>query len=298
MNKDTALSNALRSLQGLSVGDAFGELFFRLSPEDTTPADLPPGPWRWTDDTHMALSIVEVLKKYGHIDQDALAAAFARRFSEEPFRGYGAGAAQLLGLLAMGEDWREISPRLFGAGSYGNGAAMRAAPIGGYFHDDPQRAAHEARLSAMITHAHPEGQAGAIAVAVAAAIAAAGPHPGGTGFLEKILPYVPEGVTRSGIEKALRIPSDDLYGAALELGTGERVSAQDTVPFCLWSAAHHLDDFAAALWWTAKGMGDCDTTCAIVGGIVALSAPEIPHSWLTRREPLPITEIIKDRALS
>jgi len=294
MNTDISLANAFLSLEGLSVGDAFGELFFRLSPQETSPADLPPGPWPWTDDTHMALSIVEILKRYGHIEQNALARAFARRFSEEPFRGYAGGAMRLLGLVALGEDWRELSPQLFGHGSYGNGAAMRAAPIGGFFHNDLQRAAREARLSAVITHAHPEGQAGAIAVSVAAAIAASRPYPTGTEFLMKILPYVPEGITKAGIQRALRIPPDDLYGAALELGTGNLVSAQDTVPFCLWSASHHLYDFEAALWCTAKGMGDCDTTCAIVGGIVALSAPEIPDSLLKRREPLPMTGELGD----
>jgi ADP-ribosylglycohydrolase len=75
----------------------------------------------------------------------------------------------------------------------------------------------------------------------------------------------------------------------LRLGTGNEVSAQDTVPFCLWSAAYHLENFEDALWWTARGLGDCDTTCAIVGGIVALSAPEIPALWLERREPLNFT---------
>ena len=69
---------------------------------------------------------------------------------------------------AAGADWREISPTLFGSGSYGNGAAMRAAPIGGYFSGNPRRAAKEAQLSAVVTHAHPEGQAGAIAVAAVA----------------------------------------------------------------------------------------------------------------------------------
>ena len=291
MTCDKALDNAKRSLEGLSVGDAFGELFFRLSPDQTTPGDLPPGPWRWTDDTHMALSIVEVLASYGHIDQDALAEAFARRFSEEPFRGYAGGAMRLLGLIAMGEDWRGLSPLSFGGGSYGNGAAMRAAPIGGYFHGDPQRAAHEARLSAVVTHAHPEGQAGAISVAVAAAIAAQRPYPTGQDFLSEVIRFVPEGLTREGIRRALLIPSEELYDATQELGTGHRVSAQDTVPFCLWCAAHHLDRFEDALWWTVKGMGDCDTTCAIVGGIVALSAQEIPDSLLKRREQLPIVKI-------
>ena len=40
---------------------------------------------------------------------------------------------------------------------------MRVAPLGAYFAEDVERAASEAHLSAQVTHAHPEGQAGAIA---------------------------------------------------------------------------------------------------------------------------------------
>ncbi len=191
---------------------------------------------------------------------------------------------RLLNQVANGVDWREISPRLFGSGSYGNGVAMRVAPIGGYFYDDLKRAAHEAQLSAVVTHAHLEGQAGAIA----AGIVANKPHPMGSDLLKEILPHVPEGVTKERIQTAMRIPPEELHDAIQQLGTGSEVTAQDTVPFCLWSAAYHLENFGDALWWTAKGMGDCDTTCAIVGGIVALSASEIPASWVERREPLKI----------
>ncbi|MBE0429023.1 MAG: ADP-ribosylglycohydrolase family protein [Thermoleophilia bacterium] len=285
---DLAVANAMRSLEGLSAGDAFGELFFHLSPRRTSAAGLPPGPWPWTDDTHMALSVVEILKTRGRIDQDALARAFARRFSQEPDRGYGGGSRRLLGQIAGGADWRKLSPRMFGGGSYGNGAAMRVAPVGGYFFEDLERAAREAQASAEITHAHPEGQAGAIAVAVAAAIAASQRPPAGSGFLEAVLPFVPGSVTKERMWQAMLIASDDLLGAVKQLGTGSDVSAQDTVPFCLWSASYHLHDFEAALWWTVRGMGDRDTTCAIVGGIVALSAPEIPPLFLERREPLPV----------
>jgi ADP-ribosylglycohydrolase len=164
---------------------------------------------------------------------------------------------------------------------------MRAAPIGGFFYKDPKRAAQEAQRSAVITHAHPEGQAGAIAVAVAAALVATPPYPSGRNLLEEVMVFVPDSIVRQGIELALEIPPCDLHRAILKLGTGNEVSAQDTVPFCLWNAAYHLDNFEDALWQTAKGRGDCDTTCAIVGGIVALSAPTIPETWLKKREPLP-----------
>jgi ADP-ribosylglycohydrolase len=140
---------ALNSLEGLALGDAFGELFFGSTAR--TFEELEPGPWRWTDDTHMALSIVEVLERFGAIDQDALAQAFARRYAEEPFRGYAGGAARLLRQLGSGGDWRELAPALFGTGSYGNGSAMRAAPIGAWFEGDAARAAHESALSAQVT---------------------------------------------------------------------------------------------------------------------------------------------------
>ncbi len=281
------LSRMYRSLDGLSVGDAFGQLFFSISPHNTSAADLPKRAWRWTDDTHMALSIVEILKTYGRVEQDALASAFARRYRTEPNRGYGSGAHELLQQIFAGHEWRVISPTLFGGGSYGNGAAMRVAPLGAYFFNDFQRAADEARRSAAVTHAHPEGQAGAVAVAVAAALAANRPHPVGRDFLTAVLEWIPEGMTKERARLALDIPPDDLSRAAAVLGTGQAVSAQDTVPFCLWIAAHHLSDFERALWQTAKGLGDRDTTCAIVGGIVALSATDIPAEWLKRREPLP-----------
>lgn len=287
MELNISLAKAKQSLEGLSVGDAFGELFFRISPYDTSPSQLPSSIWRWTDDTHMALSIVEVLEKYGHIDQDYLAQAFARRFNQEPYRGYAGGAMHLLSQISTGGNWRNLSPRLFGNGSFGNGSAMRVAPIGGYFFNDLQQAAKQAQLSAVVTHAHIEGQAGAMAVAVSAAIAANDSYPKGNDFLEKVLPYIPDSITKERIGFAKQISPDDLQTARQKLGTGNKVSSQDTVPFCLWCSAHNLDNFEKALWLTAKGFGDVDTTCAIVGSIVALSAKEIPALWLKQREPLP-----------
>ena len=132
---------------------------------------IPPveGTWRFTDDTNMALSIYEILRKYQQIDQDALAASFAEHFSRG--RGYGMGARRLLARVREGEGWRDVSQNMFRGGSYGNGGAMRVAPLGAYFADDMAKVVKQAALSAEITHAHPEGIAGAIAVAVGAALA-------------------------------------------------------------------------------------------------------------------------------
>ena len=285
------LRNAQTSLEALSVGDAFGERFFadpRLVEQSIATRTVPAPPWRFTDDTVMAISIVDVLTARGTIDQDLLAELFAARYHLDPARGYGETAHRILTRLASGENWREVSPSVFdGAGSMGNGGAMRAAPIGAYFFDDADRAVEEARRSAEVTHAHPEGQAGAIAVAAAAAwVAAGGERP--EDLFACVLAHTPDGETRAGINTALRLPLDcDVRAAVGALGNGSQVVSQDTVPFCLWSAARHLGDFEEAMWFTVSALGDRDTTCAIVAGILALRpATSVPAEWLGARESL------------
>ena len=279
-------ARALQSLEGLSVGDAFGETFFFQPPETIASRQLPPPPWRWTDDTHMALSVVEVLLAHGAIDPDALAARFGRRFVQDPGRGYGAGARRLLARYARGADWRVEAPRLFDGGSWGNGGAMRAAPIGAFFAGEPERAAVEARRAAAVTHAHLEGQAGSMAVAAAAAMVSSTKPPTGEALLRQAISHLPPSRTRREIEAASRIPAGEHRQAITVLGTGYQVAAFDTVPYCLWVVAHHAPDFETALWTTVAGLGDRDTTCAIVGGIAALKTT-VPSAWLARREPLP-----------
>ena len=262
---------ARRSLAGLSVGDAFGECF--LTDPDGSRAwlaerRLPPAPWRFTDDTVMALSVVESLESHGRIERDLLARSFAARFRAQPERGYGAGARRLLDALASGADWRRVARGSFaGAGSYGNGAAMRAAPIGAYFEGDPERAAFEARRSAEVTHAHPEGQAGAEAVAVAAAVYA-------DSASQEVLPVVAASISPGPLREAVQDAigpgaPETLADAVACFGNGTRATALDTVPFALWCTAR-AKDFASALWEVASAGGDTDTVGAIVGGIVVL----------------------------
>ncbi len=236
----------------------------------------------------MALSVVDVLSEKGHVDRDRLADFFGARYRLDPARGYGGTAHGILGRLAAGEAWREVSASVFGgSGSMGNGGAMRAAPIGAYFFDDVATVVREARNSAEVTHYHPEGQAGAIAVAVAAASVCAGGSSAAAMF-DAVLTHTPDGETRAGIERAARLPLEyEVRTAVSALGNGTQVIAQDTVPFALWCAARHLGNYEEALWTTVAGLGDRDTTCAIVGGIIALDvSSQIPEEWLTARESL------------
>ena len=287
MISTTPLERARLSLAGLSLGDSLGHALM-WQPELVPRRGEPRRPWPWSDDTEMSLSIVATLAAHGRIDQDDLAARFARSFS--PGRLYGQLMEhEYFPRVRRGEPFREVARSLHGGeGSLGNGAAMRAAPVGAYFSDDLAAAAAQAALSAAVTHAHPEGIAGAIAVAVAAALVARS-H-GAAGLLESVLPLVPAGEVRSGIERASRLPPEtSVATAAAQLGNGRRVTAADTVPFALWSAARGLGRFERAIWDTLQVIGDMDTNAAIVGGIIALSVGHegLPARWIEAREPLP-----------
>ena len=296
------LQRALTSLNGLSVGDAFGERFLRRSGaidkliEARNQSDLDKivstfaGQWGWTDDTAMSLAIVKVLQTHGRIVEQALAETFCKVFLSDPHRGYGHGMHLLLPELSQKNAWRILPRQLFdGRGSYGNGAAMRVAPLGAYFADDLDLVKEQAERSAIVTHGHPEAVAGTIAVAIAAALAARDENNHNpTDYLQAVLERTPAGEVADGIRTAIGISGKaNEVEAALILGSGDQISAQDTVPFTLWCAANWIANFKTALWKTARGFGDMDTTCAIVGGIVSLRARSIPELWLSSRETLP-----------
>jgi len=291
------LARAYQSLQGLCCGDAFGERFF--IPEEIALSlidhkAVPAPPWIFTDDTMMAISIVSTLEECEEIDQNHLATSFARNY--DPTRGYGPAMHGLLGSIRQRRGhWREEAQALFGGqGSFGNGSAMRVAPLGAYFADDLDMVVAQAERSAVTTHCHPEAVAGAIAVALAAALAWQHKNtpqaPTVSELLQQVQQRTPISDVRRGIQKAIDLPKGTPVRAAVSiLGNGSMVTAQDTVPFALWSAACHLDDYEEALWATVRGLGDRDTTCAMVGGVVVMYAGvrSIPKEWLDCREPIP-----------
>ena len=301
----------LDSLEGLSVGDAFGQQFFMtwemsirlmesgefggppfdfqdefIARELIGKRDLRFAEpiWKWTDDTAMALSVVANLWTFESIKPDDLARAFSRRYARNPNRVYGAAMHDLLPKLASGDTENEAAQLFDGMGSWGNGAAMRAAPIGAFFADDIDAATANAKLSARVTHAHPEAVVGAVAVALAAAFAARGE----TDLLGLVIPRLPESEVKKRCRIALEMTDANSIEVAAKVGSGDGIAAHDTVPFCLWCATQFVDSFEEALWHTVAGLGDRDTTCAIVGGIVGarVGVAGIPAQWRERRESL------------
>ncbi|TXS05094.1 hydrolase [Streptomyces sp. col6] len=293
-------SPVLDSLAGLAFGDAFGDRWFgilrREGPAALETRILPPETvWRWSDDTAQALVLVrELAEGGGTVDQDRFARRLAEEYAADTHRGYGASMHDVLRRFGAGESWHAVVTAQFeGMGSWGNGAAMRVAPLGAWHAADLDAVADQAARQSVVSHSHPEAAAGAVAVALAAALATrsrGGPAPERADFLREVAALLPDSDVRSGIRIAARMPAHtSLRHAAEVLGSGYRMSGPDTVPFALWCAAGHLDDLEEGLWRTVEGRGDIDTTCAIAGGVIAArtGVAALPESWHTAREPLP-----------
>lgn len=272
------------SITGLAIGDALGrQAFFESSilQHDTTPEQ----PLRYTDDTRMALALCRVLLSRGEVDTDELAGRFAADFVEEPERGYGAVAYYILHQISSGIPWEEASTSVYGGtGSKGNGAAMRVAPLGAYFADQPEKVLAQARLSALPTHAHPEGIAGACAVAWTTSVLIASGDEDETLLFERVLGGLSENPLRERIEEASELGPCDARVAGEALGAGEQILASDTTPLAVWLAIHHRHNFEAAILATVRACpspdADVDTLCAMVGGMIApVCADTIPVRW-------------------
>ena len=291
-------ARAYASLDGLVLGDAFGDGWFTRSGEPVeelwAAREPRPAPWLWTDDSAMAFVLFAHLAEYGEVHPDRLAREFAAEYARDPGRKYGPSMHGVLRRIGAGEDRQAVTTAQFGGqGSYGNGAAMRVAPLGAWFREDLRTVGEQARLSALATHSHPEAVAGAVAVAIAAALAAAGAAGDAAPraeVLREVAGQLPESDVRSGLLVAAGLPErSSVRHAASVLGSGTLISAADTVPFALWSAAGHPDDLVEALWQTLGGWGDRDTTCAIAGGVVAARTGTggVPDAWWQAREDFP-----------
>ena len=150
------------------------------------------------------------------------------------------------------------------------------APLGAYHAGYLRQAALVGELTASVTHAHPEGIAGAVAVAVAAAVAATtrldGYPPPAVEFLTTVAGFVAGAVVGVGLRRATALLGASVEEAAYELGNGSQATAEDSVPFAVWAAAGNLTDLPAAVRACIQAGGDVDTTAAMAGGISAAHA--------------------------
>lgn len=170
--RDRLADRFIGSALGSFIGDAMGMAVEGWGPgairqgygllSDLMPGRFPAG--SYTDDTEMMIGLLEILAERGRVDPAALAGRFLANF--HPERGYGGRIYGIMDRLARGAAWDEV-----GTDSFGNGSAMRVAPVGFYFYDDLHALKAAAVAQAEITHRHPEALAGAVVQAGAVALA-------------------------------------------------------------------------------------------------------------------------------
>ena len=124
----------------------------------------------FTDDTEMALALSVSLIERGALNPKHCAATYARFFDAEPRRGYGPAVSKILAMLYAEGDYRDTGRAVYAEGSFGNGGAMRIAPVGLAFRNAGDAVLREAVGSALLcTHVHPDAVDGAFIQAKAVA---------------------------------------------------------------------------------------------------------------------------------
>lgn len=238
---------------GAILGDIIGSVYeFSENKDDSVPL-FPPGA-SVTDDSVLCVATAEALM--GDRNYARAYRAFGRRHPY-PKGGYGLRFKQWLDAEGAGP-----------YGSWGNGAAMRVAPVGWLFETEAETV-EEARRTAAVTHNHPEGLMAAEAVALAV-------------FLAR------RGASKDQIKQAVSGHSGyNLNRSVLEIRWryGFTEKASETAPEAI-IAFLESTDFESAVRNAISLGGDADTLGCITGGIAEAFYRRIPGRFATRMEEL------------
>lgn len=291
MISQTLKSKFLGALIGTGVGDALGAPFegrHRIKTEEIEAIAEKRKILTYTDDTHMMIGVAESLVRINGFDGEDMAYTFTKNYELEPFRGYGPGPPHIFRLIKGGEVWDQVAQKLYRGGSYGNGSAMRIAPIGVFYHDSPGRLREVAYKSSQITHAHNLGKEGAALQAYAIALAtnlepSLAVDQGD--FLAKLINHTQEEVYKQKLSRIeMLLTQQDGDKVVSELGNG--IEAFNSVPTAIYSFLAQPDSFARAVLYAISLGGDTDTIGAMTGAISGayLGFESIPHSWGSKLE--------------
>ncbi|MBO4379174.1 MAG: ADP-ribosylglycohydrolase family protein [Clostridia bacterium] len=217
---------------------------------------------QFTDDTVMTIAVAEALLNTHEGDDDAILAALTaclQRWGRKyPDAGYG---------LRFGQWLRVENPLPYK--SYGNGSAMRVAAAG-WMYDSLDKTRHIARLTAAVTHNHPEGIKGAEATASAIYLGRTGKSKA------EIKEYI-----ETEFHYDLSRMCDEIRPAYRHVE-----SCQETVPEAI-TAFLEGKDFEDVIRTAVSLGGDCDTLTCIAGsmGEAFFGVPDYMKTECRKRLP-------------
>jgi len=276
------LSKFAGSLLGTEAGDclgAKGEGFFSF----WEPSGISK---RYTDDTHMMIGVAESLIENRGFNPEHMMQTFIKNYEKEPWRGYGPGPPRIFALVKKGEDVRKAAEKIYRGGSFGNGSAMRVAPVGCFYYDNLLLLREVAFASSRLTHSHPLGMEGAAIQAFAIALAVkTAPSLNREDFIEELENFTKNSVYREKI-KNIRLlltrnaPKEDVVRI---LGNG--IEAFNSVPTAIYSFLRSSSFKEAVVYAVSLG-GDTDTIGAMTGAIAGAfwGIEGIPAEWVKNIE--------------
>lgn len=255
---------------GAILGDIIGSPYEFDRGGKTKDFPLFSGDSTYTDDTVMTLAVAEALLEAGpEMEDDAIRQSVIRKMQRSgrryPHAGYGARFFWWLQAKA---------PKPYG--SFGNGSAMRVSSAA-WLYEDLETVRRMARLSADVTHDHPEGIKGAEATAAAIWLARTGST---------------KAQIRAYMEAEFHY---DLSRTCDEIRPWYRhvESCQETVPEAI-TAFLEGTSFEDVIRTAVSLGGDCDTLTCIAGSIAEgfYGVPEELKDQCRRRLPQDLLEVL------
>ncbi|MDI6806539.1 MAG: ADP-ribosylglycohydrolase family protein [Candidatus Aenigmarchaeota archaeon] len=267
-------SKFIGSLVGLALGDFLGA-----------------GGRRYTDDTAMMIGVAESLIESKGFNGENMAHIFVKNYENEPFRGYGPGPPRIFRMIKFGRKWNESLDKEFYPpdGSFGNGAAMRIAPVGLLYYDDLVKLREVAHRSSRITHSHPLGIEGAAleAYAVALAVKNEPKELDRYEFLKKLGDFVEVDLYREKLEVMKKLLKEGAGKAKVVRELGNGVEAFNSVPIAIYSFLAN-SSFETTLDYALNVSygGDRDTISAMTSAIAGAcyGIEDIPREWSDKLE--------------
>ncbi len=285
------------AIMGTFVGDALGMpveglTFRQIKNKYSVLKDMLDGRLKkgsYTDDTQMMMGISESLISKKGFDGQDIANKFVENFSPE--RGYGRSAAKIIEELKTGAKWDKVSTLVFKNGSYGNGAAMRSAPLAVFYYNRLNELIKYTKKAAEITHTHVLGYQGAILISIAISKVLTEYN---LNTLESKIRFINvlkntysfDNVylkSLNNIIELLKNPVD--VSEAINL-LGVSVRAHESVPTAIYSFLNNIERFEDSVIFSVNLGGDTDTigamTATLAGAYHGYNL--VPKRWLNDLE--------------
>ena len=277
---DSTLSKFIGCLTGVAVGDSLGARFEGAKTVCSEFADLAP---RYTDDTAMTIGVAESLIEHPEFHYWHMTGLLMRRHAAEPWRRYGNTVTRVFRMMRNGKlGFGMLDRDFFPEGSWGNGAAMRVAPVGLLFHDDPRTLRDIAYHCASITHSNDLALEGAIlqACAVALAILADPEDVNPTEYLAALRMITQSPRYQEKLKRIVQLLHDGCGRQEVIEHLGNGAAAIDSVPTAIYSFLAHRD-FKSAVQFAVSLGGDADTIGSMTGAIAGACCgiEGIPSQW-------------------